>query len=103
MTNGRCDRPIARPAMVIVLLLGSSSLFESYSIAVAAQLEKRREPRRVRHPQQVELIGDRPVRIKPRIFRRAPAVVARRPAILRQRPATPYLRKRLIHQSELDR
>ena len=64
MINGRCDRPIERPAMVIVSLIGSSSFFNINQISMATQIEKSGVALRIGHAQQVELLRDRSVGIK---------------------------------------
>src|SRR6266702_7546483 len=102
MTNGRCDRPIERPAMVIVLLIGSSSFLNAYEISVTTQIEERGETLRVRYPQQVELVGDRAIGIKPGVFRLATAKVARSAIVLwhGRLPSNEF--ERAVHQIELD-
>src|SRR6266508_2884634 len=101
MMNGWCERPIARPAIMIVSLIGSSSFFNTYEIAMAAQVEECRKALRVRYPQQVELLGDRARRIEPGVLGRATAIVTRRPVILRRRLSGPDDLERMIHQFKL--
>src|SRR5438477_2095675 len=101
MTNGWCERPIARPAIMIVSLIGSSSFFNTYQIAMAAQVEKCGKALRVRYPQQVELLGDRARRIEPGILGRATAIIARRPVILRHGLSRSNDLERMVHQFEL--
>ena len=56
MTNGRCERPIERPSIMMVSFIGRSRFFNAYKIAMAAKIEERREAIRIRHAQQVELL-----------------------------------------------
>src|SRR4051812_34511529 len=102
MMNGWCERPIGRPAIMIVSLIGSSSFFNAYEIAMAAQVEERRKALRVRYPQQVELLGDRARRIEPGILRRATAIIARRPVVLRHRLSGANDLERMVHQFQFD-
>src|SRR6266403_1121478 len=60
MMNGRCDRPIERPAMVICSLIGNSSfLLDADKISMSAEVEKRRKPDGVSNPQQIEFYGEK--------------------------------------------
>src|SRR5439155_9651918 len=103
MMNGWCERPIARPAIMIVSLIGSSSFFYTNKIAMAAQVEECRKALRVRHPQQVELLGDRTRRIEARVLGRTTAIIARRPVVLGHRLSVPDDLERMVHQFQLYR
>src|SRR5688572_16899364 len=101
MMNGWCERPIARPAIMIVSFIRSSSFFNTYEIAMAPQVEECRKTLRVRYPQQVELLRDRARRIEPGVLWRATAIITRRPVILRHGLPVPSDLERMVHQFQL--
>ncbi len=67
---------------------------------MSAEVEKRRKPDGVSNPQQIELLGDRPVRIEPGIFRGAPPIISWRTVTLSLRSGRSSDLERVIHQIE---